>query len=94
MKVMACHLVRGGMADAFRIAARELFFQRPGARDCLWYTLEQLELIVLQRGTRICELCTFEGCNNNVEHGGVCNMHCTMIKQINPETPYNDFVAL
>jgi hypothetical protein len=24
-----------GMADAFRIAAREVFFERPDARDCL-----------------------------------------------------------
>ena len=44
----AYHLVRGGMADAFRVAAREVFFKRPGARDCLWYTLEQVDSIVLQ----------------------------------------------
>jgi hypothetical protein len=32
-----------GMADAFRIAAREVFFKNPGARDCLWYTIEELD---------------------------------------------------
>jgi hypothetical protein len=32
-----------GMADAFRIAARDVFFKNPGARDCLWYTIEELD---------------------------------------------------
>jgi hypothetical protein len=31
------------MVDAFRIAAREVFFISPGARDCLWYTIEQVD---------------------------------------------------
>ena len=44
----ACELVNEGLADAFRIAAREVFFKRPGARDCLWYTLEQVDLIVIE----------------------------------------------
>jgi hypothetical protein len=47
----ACELVNDGLADAFRIAAREVFFKRPGARDCLWYTLEQVDLIVVERAT-------------------------------------------
>jgi hypothetical protein len=46
---MAHDLVHRGMADAFRIAAREVFFKRPGARDCLWYTIEQVDLIVVER---------------------------------------------
>jgi hypothetical protein len=49
----AYHLVRGGMADAFRVAAREVFFKRPGARDCLWYTLEQADLIALRGGAEM-----------------------------------------
>jgi hypothetical protein len=46
---MAHDLVHRGMADAFRIAAREVFFKRPGARDCLWYTIEQVDLIAVER---------------------------------------------
>ena len=44
----ACELANEGMADAFRVAAREVFFKRPGARDCLWYTLEQVDSIVVK----------------------------------------------
>ncbi len=29
--------------EAFRIAARKLVFSRPGARDCLWYTLSKAD---------------------------------------------------
>jgi len=42
MKEKAGELV-WGMADAFRIAAREVFFENPDARDCLWYTIEQVD---------------------------------------------------
>ncbi len=34
-----------GMADAFRVAAREVFFKNPGSRDCLWYTIDQLDFL-------------------------------------------------
>ena len=43
MKVKAGELVWEGMADAFRIAAREVVLISPGARDCLWYTIEQVD---------------------------------------------------
>jgi hypothetical protein len=43
----------------------------------------------------VCEQCSFdEGCTNKVEQGGVCKMHCAMIKQKNPETPYDSFVVV
>ena len=29
--------------EAFRIAARKLVFRRPGARDCLWYTISKAD---------------------------------------------------
>ena len=29
--------------DAFRIAARKVFFRAPASRDCLWYTLEKAD---------------------------------------------------
>ena len=31
------------MVEAFRIAARKLVFDRPGARDCLWYTITKAD---------------------------------------------------
>jgi hypothetical protein len=34
-----------GMANAFRVAAREVFFKNPCSRDCLWYTIEQLDFL-------------------------------------------------
>lgn len=29
--------------EAFRIAARKLVFRKPGARDCLWYTISKAD---------------------------------------------------
>jgi hypothetical protein len=29
--------------DAFRIAARKVYFRAPASRDCLWYTLEKAD---------------------------------------------------
>ena len=32
-----------GGIDAFRIAARKVFFRAPASRDCLWYTLTKAD---------------------------------------------------
>jgi len=40
---MACDLAGHGKIDAFRIAARKLYFERPLSRDCLWYTLDRAD---------------------------------------------------
>jgi hypothetical protein len=69
MKVKAGELVQGvmdndawGIADAFRIAAREFFFKNPGARDCLWYTIEQVDLIAVERAiASLNQLCADSG---------------------------------
>ena len=45
MEEKSLELMWGGMADAFRIAAREVFFKNPCSRDCLWYTIEQLDFL-------------------------------------------------
>jgi hypothetical protein len=51
-----------GMADAFRIAAREVFFKSPGARDCLWYTIERVDLIAIERAiASMNQLCADSG---------------------------------
>jgi hypothetical protein len=34
-----------GDGDAFRVAAREVFFINPGSRDCLWYTIQRVDLM-------------------------------------------------
>ncbi len=40
--VLACD-AHNGMIDAFRIAARELFFSEPTSRACLWSTIEMAD---------------------------------------------------
>lgn len=40
---IACDLAGHGKIDAFRIAARKLYFKCPRSRDCLWYTLDRAD---------------------------------------------------
>ena len=35
--------LKNGGIDAFRIAARKVFFRAPASRDCLWYTLTKAD---------------------------------------------------
>ena len=35
-----------GSVDAFRIAARKVFFGAPASRDCLWYTIVKADEFV------------------------------------------------
>ncbi len=39
----AAYALARGSIDAFRIAARKVFFGAPASRDCLWYTLEKAD---------------------------------------------------
>lgn len=48
MHETADELVFADALDAFRIAARKVFFRAPASRDCLWYTLEAADEIAAE----------------------------------------------